>query len=86
MSYYKNVNGKNLDGHLLDMADKAVEGEGDGRISRKDAESLIAAVVDGGAYTDIEKATMEHIRDNYKWTDSANEWFRSEIASWAAKK
>jgi hypothetical protein len=86
MSYYKTINGKNLDGHLVEMADQAIAGEGDGRISRKDAESIIAAVVDGGAYTDIEKETMEYIRDNYKWTESADGWFRSQIASWAGTK
>ncbi len=48
MSYYKVVNGKKLDGRILDMADIAVSGEGDGRISKKDAEGLIVAVKDGG--------------------------------------
>ncbi len=75
-----------MDGELLDIANKAVEGEGDGRISKKDAELLIDAVKDGGSYTAIEKATMEYIRDNYKWTESADGWFRSQIASWAASK
>jgi hypothetical protein len=86
MSYYKTIDGKKMDGRLLDMADQAVAGAGDGRISRADAEALIAAVKDGGTYTDVEKDTMEHIRDNYRWTEGADEWFRTEIASWAATK
>lgn len=86
MSYYKLVNGVKMDGRLLDMAEKAISGEGDGRISRLDAEALFAAVQDGGEYTDVEKATMEYIRDNFKWTESADTWFRSQVASWAATK
>lgn len=75
-----------MDGYLLSMADKAVQGAGDGRISKKDAEELIKVVKDGGAYTDAEKATMEYIRDNYKWTEGADDWFRTQIASWASLK
>ncbi|MBX2895103.1 MAG: hypothetical protein KF763_06655 [Cyclobacteriaceae bacterium] len=86
MSYYKTVGSKKLDAKLLEMADQAVSGAGDGRISLVDAENLLRAVKDGGTYTDIEKETMEYIRDNYKWTDAANEWFRTEIAKWAATK
>jgi hypothetical protein len=86
MSYYKSIYGVKMDGHLLDKANEAVAGARDGRISRKDAESIMLAVIDGNAYTDIEKTTMEHIRDNHQWTESADTWFRSQIASWAATK
>jgi hypothetical protein len=86
MSYYKTVEGKKMDGYLLSMADKAVQGAGDGRISKKDAEEIINVVKDGGTYTEAEKATMEYIRDNYKWTEAADEWFRSQIAAWASLK
>lgn len=86
MGYYKTVEGKKMDGYLLSMADKAVQGAGDGRISKKDAEEIIEVVKDGGTYTETEKATMEYIRDTYKWTDGADEWFRSQIAAWAVSK
>ena len=75
-----------MDGYLLKMAEEAIRGAGDGRISKADAEAIVHAVKDGGDYTDVEKDTMEYIRDNFKWTESANEWFRKEIASWAATK
>ena len=29
---------------------------------------------------------MAYIRDNYKWTEEADEWFRTEIRKWAASK
>ena len=57
-----------------------------GRLSKDDAGQLLDKVKDGGNYTDIEKDTMAYIRDNYKWTDAGDEWFRTEIRKWAATK
>jgi hypothetical protein len=86
MSYYKMVDGKQLDARLLEQAEKAVEGTGDGRISLADAETLFNLVKDGNQYTDVEKETMEYIRDNFKWTEAGDSWFRAEIARWAVSK
>jgi len=86
MSYYKEIDGKKYDGELLELAEKLIKGQGDGRISMADAEKLLAEVKDAGKYTDIEKDTMSYIRDNFKWTDEADEWFRTEIRKWAATK
>ena len=86
MSYYKTINGLKMDGHLLDKTDEAVAGAGDGRISKNDAETIIQFVKDSGTYTDVEKHTMEYIRDNYKWTEGADDWFRTQISSWAGTK
>ena len=86
MSYYKEIDGKKYDKELLEAADKATEGKGDGRISNADAAILLEKVKDGNSYTDIEKATVHYIREHYKWTDGADEWFRSEISKWAATK
>ncbi|MCS6824082.1 MAG: hypothetical protein NZ529_07270 [Cytophagaceae bacterium] len=86
MSYYKIIDGKKYDAQLIELADKAVAGAGDGRISLADAKTLLEAVKDGNEYTDIEKDTMKYIRDHYKWTPEADEWFRSQIAKWAATK
>ncbi len=86
MGYYKVIDGKKYDGELLEFAEKAVAGVGDGQISVKDAEGLFEKVIDGNAYTDIEKATVAYIRQNYKWTEKADKWFRTEIRKWAASK
>ena len=86
MGYYKFVNGKKMDGHLLDLARKVVEGQGDGRISKEDCVVLLKAVTDGGVYTEVEKETMEYIRNNFKWTEGADEWFRAQISVWAGTK
>lgn len=85
-SYYKVIDGKKYDKQMLDIADASVAGAGDGRISVEDAKKLIEAVKDGNEYTDIEKDTMKYIRDNYKFTDAADDWFRTEIRKWAATK
>lgn len=86
MSYYKEIDGKKYDKELLELTEKLVQGQGDGRISTVDAGKLLAKVKDADKYTDIEKDTTAYIRDNFKWTDEADEWFRTEIRKWAATK
>lgn len=86
MSYYKTIDGKKYDGELIELAEKLTAGAGDGRLSKEDSEKLLAAVKDGNTYTEIEKETMHYIRTNFKWTDAADEWFRTEISKWAASK
>ncbi len=86
MSYYKEIDGKKYDKALLEAAEKAVEGVNDGRISVEDAKILLENVKDGNTYSDIEKATIAYIRKNFKWTEKADQWFRTEIRKWAAEK
>ena len=86
MGYYKTIDGNKYDGELLELAEKLTSGSGDGRLSKEDASQLLDAVKDGDSYTDIEKATVAYIRENYQWTDAADEWFRTEIRKWAATK
>ena len=84
--YYRQIDGKKYKDTLLLLADSMVDGQGNGRISFEDAKELIEFVMDGGVYTDIEKATIKYIRDNYRFTNKADKWFRTEIRSWAATK
>lgn len=86
MSYYKTIEGKKYDGGLIELADKLTSSAGDGRLSQADAEKIYEAVKDGDSYTDIEKDTVAYLRENYSWTDAADEWFRTEIRKWAATK
>lgn len=86
MIYYKTIDGKKYDGEIIELAEKLTAGTGDGRLSKADAEQLLEAVMDGNSYTDIEKETMAYVRDNFKWTEAADEWFRTEIRKWAATK
>ena len=86
MGYYKTIDGKKYDGELLELAEKLTSGAGDGRLSKDDALQLFNAVKDGNSYTDIEKDTVAYVRENYKWTDAADEWFRTEVRKWASTK
>ena len=85
-SYYKTIDGKDYDREMLEIADEAVAGAGDGRISIENAQKLLGAVKDANKYTDIEKATMKYISDNYKFTDASDQWFRTEILKLAGTK
>jgi len=84
-TYYKVIDGKKYDKQMLEIAEQTTAGQGDGRISLADAQRLIGAVTDGGRYTDVEKETMAYIRENYKFTDEADSWFREEIRRFAAR-
>lgn len=85
-SYYKEIDGKKYDRGVLEFAEECTSGAGDGRISKADAEKLFEMVADGDSYTDIEKDTVSYVRENFKWTDAADEWFRTEVRKWAATK
>ena len=85
-TYYKTIDGKDYNREMLEIADEAVAGAGDGRISIENAKKLLGAVKDANKYTDIEKATMKYIRDNYKFTDASDQWFRTEIQKCAGTK
>ncbi len=47
---------------------------------------FLMKVNDGNKYTDIEKETMDYIRQHFKWTEEADAWFRAEIHKWAGTK
>lgn len=85
ISYYKQIDGKRYKAVTLMKADEAIAGQGDGRISKADAEKIFATISDGKAYTQVEKDTMYYLRHNYRWTDEADELFRRKVRSWAAK-
>ncbi len=85
-SYYKKINGKSYDRGLLDLADGSIKGKGDGRISINDAKKLFKKIKDSNEYTDIEKRTVQYIRDNYQFTKEADSYFRAEVRKWASGK
>lgn len=86
MSYYKTIDGKKMDSLIIDRATQLVQGAGDGRISVKDAETLMTLVKDGNIITDVERDTIEYVFKNFQWTSSAAEWFRMELQIWQSNK
>ena len=75
-----------MDGHLVDKANHGVAVSVDGRISRKEAETIIVAVTYGFGYNDVEEDTLNYIRDNYKWSEGTDVWFRNQIRDWVATR
>ncbi|TGL99929.1 OmpA family protein [Leptospira barantonii] len=85
-NYYVTIKGRKYDRELIKLAEEFTSGKRDGRISVNDAKQLLKAVKDNNSYTDIEKHTIEYIRENFKFTEKSDEWFRTEIRKWASKK
>ena len=85
-SFYRVIDGVRYDRALLESAESAVAGAGDGRISVADAEALFDKIVDGNKYTDTEKATVRYIRENFTFTEAADAYLRGAVRSWAATK
>lgn len=85
-NYYITIKGRKYDRELIKLAEEFTSAKRDGRISVNDAKQLLKAVKDNNSYTDIEKHTIEYIRENYKFTEKSDEWFRTEIRKWAAKR
>lgn len=75
-----------MDGHLVDKANHAVSISCDVQISRKDAENIIVAVSYGFGYNDVEEDTLNYIRDNYKWSEGTDVWFKNQIKTWVASR
>ena len=78
-SYYKVIDGLKYDRKILNEADKRVEGVGDGRISKDDAEFLLPLFGDFGDVTIVEERTLSHLLKNYKWTTAAHNWFLEKV-------
>ena len=83
-TYYKYIDGKRYKAATLKEAEGAVGGKGDGRISMEDARKIFGTISDGKQYTPVEKATIRYLRENYNWTEQADELFRHLVGSWAA--
>lgn len=60
--------------------------KGDGRLGSKDAEALFALVAEDSSYSDLEKKTIKHIRNHFRWTDKGNTTFRALIRAAAGRK
>ena len=67
---------------LICAAEGAVAGYGDGRISRSDIQDIIAIVHGTGWFSPVEKATLEHIHDNYRFTKLAEKIYLNELENW----
>ncbi len=78
-SYYKTIHGVRYDRALLEAVDERILGQGEGRISKKDAEKIVKLTKDGGRITETELNTLKYIRENYNFTPKAAEWFAGKL-------
>ena len=80
MSYYKIIDGIKYDRKLLRAATFAASGPRDGRISLNDAQQLLKKITDGNKVTHVELLTISYIRQRFRWTAAADEWFMRELS------
>jgi len=73
---------KPLDLELLCAAEGAVAGHGDGRVSRGDLQEIMAIIRGTGWFSPVEKATLDLIHRNYRFTSAAEQLYRTEIGDW----
>lgn len=81
MSYYKHINGKRYDSHLLDLASSLVRKRRDGRISLDDLQSIFNAVNDRNIVTNTEINTLKYIRQAYNFTRPAITFYNTHIGT-----
>jgi len=86
-SQYKTIDKKKYDRGMLEAADEGVKAAGDGgKIGLEDAKKIVKEALDGHVYTNVEKSTMKYIREHFQFTTEADEYVRTTVASFAAKK
>ena len=68
-----------VDARLWNEAVARTEKKGDGRLGEEDARALFSIVAGDNNYSDLEKHTLKHIRNHFRWTEKGNNTFRSLI-------
>lgn len=76
---FKIVENIHYDSVLIEAAQLAVEGRGDGRISLEDAELIWRMVESDAKITAIERHTLVYILDNFKLTDPAVDYLVKKL-------
>lgn len=76
---YRTIEETKLDRVLIDAAELAIEGLGDGRVSEDDAKTMWAMVSNDSLMTKTEKDTLLYIVKNYNCTDAARSFIMDKI-------
>jgi|GEM_PF-4109264 hypothetical protein len=79
MSYYQTIDGVRYERSLLEFATRLTSGRGDGRLSFKDVQALLAAAQDSKLVTPTEYRTLEYILERFKFTQKGIELLRTEL-------
>jgi len=78
--YYETIEGVKYDRDALEAARAAVAGEGDGRVSKADAQEILETLLDGGGVTATEFRTAFFILRDFRFTEGARELFIARLA------
>merc|ERR1712187_76145 len=70
-SYYETISGMKCDRGIIDACRDAVNGKGDGRVSKEDVESVWSKAIDGGKVTDCERWTLRYCVTCFNFTEKA---------------
>ena len=81
---FTEIDGKKYDRELVEIVEQITSNKEE--IELKGSKQLFDKIKDYDDYTNVEKRTVNYIRRNYKFTDEANKWLRTEIRRWAATK
>jgi hypothetical protein len=79
MPYYTIINGQKHDASLIINARFRIRKQGDGRISKEDAQQIWLIATDGGRITEFEENTLNYILENFNFTEGAKEWLTTEM-------
>ena len=66
---------------LLDIANKLISGQGDGRLSMKDIDELFNYIINKSEITLNEKVTLKYIANNYNLSKPAKKHFTERYKS-----
>ena len=78
--YYETIHGIARDQKALVAARAAVAGRGDGRVSRSDADAILATLEDWQGVTAVEFSTAFLILREFKFTPEASAYFIDRLA------
>jgi len=73
-SYYETIDGMKCDRGIVDTCREAVAGQGDGRISKEDAEKVWVQAEDGNKVTDTEKWTLRYCLTSFNFTRAGHDY------------
>lgn len=87
-TYYEQLHGLKYDAACLAAAREAVAGRGDGRVSKADAEIILATLTDGprtnnasgNSITEVEYRTAFRVLHEFNWTSEARKMFVERLS------
>ncbi|MEQ1502907.1 MAG: hypothetical protein ABMB14_11790 [Myxococcota bacterium] len=84
---FKAANNRDVQVHakLWNEATARTASKGDGRLGEADAKALFAIVNEDGAYSELEKHTLKHVRVQFRWTPGGDLAFRSLVREAASR-